>query len=78
MTSRPRCGCCKTGAEYIHRHVDCVGRVPLGVNANLLALAVLEHLEDGYAPAYVPDVQTLTAWIRQAQSEQCQPCCGAA
>jgi len=68
MTSRPHCSCCKTGAEYIRKHIDCVTRVPLGVDPEVLAVAAIEHLEEGYAPSYVPDRHTMAAWLREAQA----------
>ena len=71
----PTCGCCKSGVEYIARHVDPHSQMLSGVSPQYLADGVVGMLETD-APGHMPDSVTLAAWIGEYQSarERLRPC----
>lgn len=66
---QPNCGCCRTGTQYVRRHLDPRGNLPLRIDAAYLARELLA-MYDGFVPAHVPALDVLTAWIRDAQRER--------
>ena len=64
----PRCGCCKTALQFIQRHVDPAGHMPLDVDPTVLAKAYIELFDDVAIPPHLPDQHTLARWIQETQA----------
>jgi hypothetical protein len=69
--TRPNCGCCSTGAEYVRRHLDQANMLPPDIDARVLAQGMAQLVEEqGCIPVHFPDVRTLEAWIRECQQQK--------
>ncbi len=60
---RTQCGCCKSGVEYVARHVDDGGFMPLGMDPMVLAREYIDAIDPSFTPPHLPDEVTLGLWM---------------
>lgn len=62
------CGCCKTGGEYVARHLDPHNLLTPDAKPSVLAAMLLDMYGE-VVPSHVPDRVTLAKWIAMRQNQ---------